>query len=174
VVLLLPLLIPVLDLSDERYGVVAGLTVYAVPQVLAATIPVSAQAGQMASLVKLTRVLLLGPVVALFAWIYRNIDDEDGAPAQGKLSLSKFLPWFVIGFAAMALLRTASVIPAGVGDVSKDVSKILTSIAMAGLGLSVDLRSVRASGPRVGLVVIGLTILLVALALVIVTAMAIG
>jgi uncharacterized membrane protein YadS len=45
---------------------------------------------------------------------------------------------------------------------------------MAGLGLSVDLRSVRASGPRVALVVIGLTILLVTMALAIVTVMEIG
>ena len=41
VVLGLPLLIPVLHLSNLQYGVLAGLTVYAVPQVLAATIPVS-------------------------------------------------------------------------------------------------------------------------------------
>ncbi|MGN6485538.1 MAG: YeiH family protein, partial [Thermomicrobiales bacterium] len=68
VVLALPLLIPVFALSHERYGVIAGLTVYAVPQVLAATFPVSVESGQIGSLVKLTRVLLLGPVVALFAW----------------------------------------------------------------------------------------------------------
>ena len=45
---------------------------------------------------------------------------------------------------------------------------------MAGLGLSVDLRSVRSSGPRVAMVVLGLTILLVTMALVIVTVMDIG
>ena len=172
-VLALPALIPLFDLSDERYGVIAGLTVYAVPQVLAATIPVSAEAGQVASLVKLTRVLLLGPVVALFAWIYRK-GDEDQPVSAAKMSLSKFLPWFVIGFMAMALLRTASIIPDGVGDIAKDVSKLLTSVAMAGLGLSVDLRTVKASGLRIGLVVVGLTILLVIMALVIVTTMGIG
>jgi len=171
VVLTLPALISLFDLSDERYGVIAGLTVYAVPQVLAATIPVSAEAGQVASLVKLTRVLLLGPVVALFAWIYRKGDEGE---ATTRLSLGKFLPWFVIGFAALALLRTGSVIPEGLGDMAKDASKILTSIAMAGLGLSVDLRSVRSSGLRVALVVLGLTILLVTMALTIVTVMNLG
>jgi len=171
VVLTLPALISLFDLTDERYGVIAGLTVYAVPQVLAATIPVSAEAGQLASLVKLTRVLLLGPVVALFAWIARKGDEGE---ATTGLSLGKFLPWFVIGFVALALLRTASVIPAGLGDLAKDASRILTSIAMAGLGLSVDLRSVRSSGPRVALVVTGLTILLVTMALAIVTVMEIG
>jgi len=171
VVLTLPGLISLFELSDERYGVIAGLTVYAVPQVLAATIPVSAEAGQVASLVKLTRVLLLGPVVALFAWIYRKGDDEQ---ATTRLSIGKFLPWFVIGFVALALLRTSSIIPEGLGNIAKDVSRILTSVAMAGLGLSVDLRSVRSSGPRVALVVIALTILLVTMALTIVTVMDIG
>ncbi len=173
VVLFLPALIPLFNLTDERYGVVAGLTVYAVPQVLAATLPVSAQAGQIASLVKLTRVLLLGPVVALFAFLYRNGHDEESGTAS-KLTVSKFLPWFVIGFLAMSLLRTASIIPDSLGDLSKDISKILTAVAMSGLGLSVDIRSVRATGPRVALVVLILTVMLVVMALAITAGLNIG
>lgn len=173
VVLALPALIPLFHLSDERYGVVAGLTVYAVPQVLAATLPVSAEAGQFASLVKLTRVLLLGPVVALFAFLYRN-EQVEGEGRPGRLTLGKLLPWFVIGFLAMALLRTTSVLPPAVGDWSKDISKVLTAVAMAGLGLSVDIRSVRATGPRVALVVLILTGLLVVTALLLVRGLNIG
>src|SRR5205085_10254017 len=63
VVLGLPLLMVPLGLSTYQYGVLAGLTVYAVPQVLAATLPVSALSGQVGTLVKLVRVLMLGPVV---------------------------------------------------------------------------------------------------------------
>ncbi len=174
VVLALPALIPLADLSDERYGVVVGLTVYAVPQVLAATLPVSAEAGQIASLVKLTRVLMLGPVVALFTWIFRNGQAEEGAAQGGSQSLSKFLPWFVIGFIALALLRTASSIPEDLGTLAKEVSRVMTAVAMAGLGLSVDLRSVRSSGSRVALVVIGLTVLLVFMSLIIVTTLQVG
>src|SRR5262245_62045661 len=63
VVLTLPLLVPVLDLSLTQYGTLAGLTVYAVPQVLAATLPIGALANQVGTIVKLVRVLMLGPVV---------------------------------------------------------------------------------------------------------------
>src|ERR1051325_7514399 len=63
VVVALPLLIGPLGLSEYRYGVLAGLTVYAVPQVLAAAYAVSSYSGQIATLVKLARVLMLGPVV---------------------------------------------------------------------------------------------------------------
>ena len=63
VVLVLPLLVPVLHLSETQYGVLAGLTVYAVPQVIAATAPVATLSVHVGTLVKLVRVLMLGPVV---------------------------------------------------------------------------------------------------------------
>src|SRR4029077_9407774 len=63
VVLGLPLLVPVLDLSLTQYGTLAGLTVYAVPHVLAATLPIGALSNQVGTVVKLVRVLMLGPVV---------------------------------------------------------------------------------------------------------------
>lgn len=62
-VLGLPLLIPLLQLSATQYGILAGLTVYAVPQVLAATVPAGLVSTQIGTLVKLMRVLMLGPVV---------------------------------------------------------------------------------------------------------------
>src|SRR5690606_25838146 len=61
VVLCLPMLVPLLGLTNSQYGVLAGLTVYAVPQVLAATAPVATISVQMGTLVKLVRVLMLGP-----------------------------------------------------------------------------------------------------------------
>jgi uncharacterized integral membrane protein (TIGR00698 family) len=158
VVLTLPLLIPVAGFTDPQYGVVAGLSVYAVPQVLAATFPVSATAGQIASLVKLTRVLLLGPVVALFAIIFRERDEETGA---SNLTLKKLVPWFVIGFAIAVALRSSGLVPTWFADGAQETSRVLTAVAMAGLGLSVDVRSVRETGGRVAAVVLGLTIVLV-------------
>ena len=61
VVLALPLLVPALGLSATQYGVLAGLTVYAVPQVLAATAPLGSLSMQAGTLVKLVRMLMLGP-----------------------------------------------------------------------------------------------------------------
>jgi uncharacterized integral membrane protein (TIGR00698 family) len=67
VVLTLPLLATVLHLSLTQYGVLAGLTVYAVPQVLAATLPIGALSNQVGTVIKLVRVLMLGPVVLGFS-----------------------------------------------------------------------------------------------------------
>lgn len=161
VVLALPLLIPVVGFSDPEYGVVAGLSVYAVPQVLAATFPVSATAGQIASLVKLTRVLLLGPVVALLAILFRERDEAGGT---SNLTLKKLVPWFVIGFGITVTLRSLGLVPGWFADGAQETSRVMTAVAMAGLGLSVDVRSVRETGGKVAAVVLVLTVLMVATA----------
>jgi uncharacterized integral membrane protein (TIGR00698 family) len=86
VVLTLPLLVPILELSLTQYGVLAGLTVYAVPQVLAATLPIGALSNQVGTVVKLVRVLMLGPVVLGLSLLTRRARrDADDAP-RGKMA----------------------------------------------------------------------------------------
>ena len=80
VVLGLPLLPALLHLSGLQYGVLAGLTVYAVPQVLAAAAPLGAVAIQIGTLVKLVRVLMLGPVVLGLSLLTRRMRDETDEP----------------------------------------------------------------------------------------------
>ncbi len=159
VVIALPLLVPLIGLTFLQYGVVAGLTVYAVPQVVAATISVSVTSSQIASLVKLTRVLCLGPVVMILAFLYRG--ERAGA---ARPSISQFVPWFVMGFLLLAIVRTTGVVSDGTITQAGNVSTVLTVAAMAGLGLSVDLAAVRQSGLRIGLVVLVLLGALVTLA----------
>ena len=64
-IILLPLLVPVFGLSDYHYGVVAGMSVYAVAQVYAASATVSATSASVATFVKLSRVVLLAPLVVV-------------------------------------------------------------------------------------------------------------
>lgn len=143
VVLFLPLFKLQLDMSERQYGVLAGLTVYAVPQVLAATAPVGLLSTQVGTLVKLIRVLLLGPVILLLGLA--------GGKAAGasRPGLSRLVPWFIIGFLAMMALRSANLIPAAALPPLAAASTLLTLVSMAALGLMVDLRAVLASGGRV-------------------------
>ena len=143
VVLFLPLFKLQLDMSERQYGVLAGLTVYAVPQVLAATAPVGLLSTQVGTLVKLIRVLLLGPVILLLGLA--------GGKAAGasRPGLSRLVPWFIIGFLAMMALRSANLIPAAALPPIAAASTLLTLVSMAALGLMVDLRAVLASGGRV-------------------------
>ena len=147
-ILLLPLLAPGLDLTDYQYGVVAGIAVYAVPQVVAASFAVSNLSGQVATLVKLVRVLFLGPMIIGLGFLHRN--SADAPPEQTTMERVKlYVPWFVAGFLVFAILRSSGVISDSLGDDAKTLSKLLFVGAMVGLGLGVDLRKVGAVGPRV-------------------------
>ena len=162
VVLALPLLITPFALSHYQYGVLAGLAVYAVPQVLAAAFAVSALSGQVATAVKLARVLMLGPVVLFFALRARRT--HVGGDTS-RLTIGKLVPWFVIGFIVLATLRSVGAISDGQSAGAKLIAGWFTVVAMAGLGLSVDVRSLRTVGPRVVIAVAGSLVMLMALAL---------
>ena len=180
VVVGLPFLAHPLALSDYQYGVMAGLTVYAVPQVLAAAFPVSALSGQVGTLVKLMRVLMLGPVVLFFALRNRAprvasvTHDEPVRPdAARRTGITRFVPWFIIGFLLFAALRSSGAITATVADPMKTVSTWLTVLAMAGLGLGVDLRAIGRVGRPVMLTVSASLLGLLTLSLTLIHALAI-
>ena len=170
VVLLLPLLVPLLSMTLTQYGVLAGLTVYAVPQVLAATLPIGALSNQIGTVVKLVRVLMLGPVVLLMSLLASRLREEtdEAAPAvtagdrpkPGRPPLHRLVPWFILGFLAVAALRTAGLIPAPMLTPMALVANLLTTVSMAALGLGVDIRVVARAGLRVtGAVTLSLVVL---------------
>jgi uncharacterized integral membrane protein (TIGR00698 family) len=160
VVLGLPLLAGWLNLSPRSFGVLAGLTVYAVPQVLAATAPVSSLSAQIGTLVKLVRVLMLGPVVLIISFVAnRTRPPPDSAsvpdrPRRTALKARQLVPWFIIGFIATMGLRSAALIPSAVLAPSSDIARMLTLVSMAALGLGVDARVVARAGVRVASVVV--------------------
>jgi uncharacterized integral membrane protein (TIGR00698 family) len=162
VVLTLPLLVPVLDLSFTQYGTLAGLTVYAVPQVLAATLPIGALSNQVGTVVKLVRVLMLGPVVLVLSLAASRMRSEGTTKGRRWPPLKELVPWFIVGFLLLALLRSLGVIPLSVAEPLRTVASILTTISMAALGLGVDVRKVAQAGLRVtaavtaSLIVLGL------------------
>ena len=159
VVLLLPLAAPLAGLSEVQYGILAGLTVYAVPQVLAATAPIGALATQTGTLVKLVRVLMLGPLVLLLSVQAARAGRAEGA----RLRFAQAVPWFILGFMALAALRALGGLPSQAVAITAMLSSALTLLAMAALGLGVDVRTVAKAGPAVsGTVVLSLAVLVAA------------
>lgn len=139
----LPLAQAWLGLSLPQYGAMAGLTVYAVPQVLAAAAPGGLAAIQAGTLVKLLRVLMLGPVILTLGFLQRR---RGGRMVARPVSL---LPWFIVGFVVLAAIRSLGLIPESVLGMPPMLASGLTVVAMAGLGLSVDIGAVAAAGGRV-------------------------
>src|SRR5216683_2109681 len=137
-VLGLPLLIPLLRLSATQYGILAGLTVYAVPQVLAATLPAGLVSTQIGTLVKLTRVLMLGPVVVGLSVLMSR--RRAGGLTMEAMSPFTLVPWFIIGFLVLAAFRSFQLVPDGVVAPVTRIAAFLTVVSMAALGLGVDIR----------------------------------
>jgi uncharacterized integral membrane protein (TIGR00698 family) len=175
-VLGLPLLIPLAGLSEHQYGVLAGLTVYAVPQVLAATVPVGLLSTQVGTLVKLIRVLMLGPLVVVLALIAPRLP-PDGATAprhSGELRFAKLVPWFILGFLALAAFRSLGVIPEAASRPVTQLAGYLTVVSMAALGLGVDIRVLARAGTRVTAAVTGSLAVLLAISLCLIWTLRLG
>jgi uncharacterized integral membrane protein (TIGR00698 family) len=159
VVLALPLAGIALGMSGLKFGALAGLTVYAVPQVIAAASPLGARAVQMGTLVKLVRVLMLGPVCVALSLI------GDGEVKGARPPLHKLVPWFIIGFLLLVATRSFGLIPAPALAPISGAATLLTVISMAALGLMTDLRAVTQAGGRVTAAVCLSLAVLIALAL---------
>jgi uncharacterized integral membrane protein (TIGR00698 family) len=162
IVLGLPLLIPLVGLSPTQYGIVAGLTVYAVPQVLAATIPAGLISTQIGTLVKLMRVLTLGPVMIGFSLLGRRLRrTSEGTSTSDRFNFFQLVPWFIIGFLVLAAFRSFEILPDQVVGPLLKLASLLTIVSMAALGLGVDVRVLGRVGGRVTTaVVLSLTFLL--------------
>ena len=155
-------MVPILQLSLTQYGVLAGLTVYAVPQVLAATLPIGALSNQVGTVIKLVRVLMLGPVVLGLSLLARDLRADPRLDRANRRSpdLHELVPWFITGFLVVLIVRSLGLIPQSVLPTITHVAAILTTISMAALGLGVDVRVVAKSGMRVTLAVTASLIIL--------------
>ncbi|MBE7728700.1 YeiH family protein [Komagataeibacter sp. FXV3] len=157
VVIGIPLLAPFVVTDHMAQGVLAGLTVYAVPQVVAATAPFGAGAIHMGMLVKLVRVLMLGPVCVTLSALSARSGTGSRHHGNRLHALTRLVPWYITGFMVMMAVRSLHLIPAPAVGIFSTAATALTVLAMAALGLGVDIRSVvRAGRPLVLTVLLSL------------------
>lgn len=143
---LLPLLQAPLGLGDQELGIWAGASVHEVGQVVAAASPAGAAVVATAVVVKLTRVVMLAPVVAAASTLRRL-----RAPGpRTEASRTPVVPLFVLGFLACVGLRTVGVVPESTLPWITPVQVAALGAALFGMGASVRLGSLlRGSGPTV-------------------------
>ena len=156
---LFPLAGTMMGLSDQAFGVWAGTSIHAVPQVVAAAFAFSPGAGTIATLVKLVRVALLAPFTFVLAIAYARRKRTGGVTVR----YSRLVPPFFWGFVAAALLNTLGLIPAlefhptwrasGAFSISTagalvEAGNLLLTLAMAAMGLEVDVHFLARVGGR--------------------------
>jgi uncharacterized integral membrane protein (TIGR00698 family) len=174
----LPVLGPAIGLSDTQTAVWAGSSVHEVAQVVAAAGPLGAAALATAVVVKLTRVLLLAPLVAGVSLSRRRAQSRAADPARGgdlqpgegadagsdsgapgaSGRRPPVVPLFVAGFVACVALRSTGWVPDAVLDVARWLQDLALTAALFGLGAAVDLPRLARTGARTALLGLAATV----------------
>jgi uncharacterized integral membrane protein (TIGR00698 family) len=162
---------PLLNWHGHFYGLLSGSTLHEIAQVVAAGPAGGPGADELAMVVKLTRVMLLAPVAILLAFAFTyNANTAKQMAGQRGIDWKKLpIPWFVFGFLLVGAISSTGWIPKDVSNIILQVSIFLMVMAMAAMGLMVDLVVIRKTGLKAitvaGIafaVFIGLSLLLVA------------
>ncbi|MDW8278178.1 MAG: putative sulfate exporter family transporter [Anaerolineales bacterium] len=180
-VLLYPLIGHALGLSERAFGLWAGTAVNDTSQVVAVSAIYSQLSLDVATVVKLTRNTLMAPLIFLFGWVSSRAPSRPMSDSAARFAWRKLMPGFVLGFLAMALLRTlgvaAGLLPQSVSHPGNlqaaasflkgadEVSKFLILMALTGVGLNTNLASLRRLGLKPLLVGTSVAVLLAALSL---------
>lgn len=130
-----PLLIQWLELTQIPAGIFLGGTIHDVAQVVAAGMIIGPQAGDIATVVKLFRVMLLVPVVMVVSFTYRNSQNLSEHDVTMPL-----IPGFLIAFIVMMLLSTSQLLPPNWISAATEISRhsLVLAIAAAGIKTSIE------------------------------------
>ena len=136
-----------LSLSDTIFGAWAGTAISSTSQVVATGFIFSEAAGQVATMIKLTRNVLMIPVIVLIGYYYntRNLDANDdkfgencNKSGKKEYSLKEIFPNFILGFLALIIINSLGLIPASIGRLISPMARFLILLALSGIGLGVD------------------------------------
>jgi uncharacterized integral membrane protein (TIGR00698 family) len=142
---LYPVLGTLIHLDMHHYGLWAGSSIHEIAQVVAAAFQHGKEAGDFGTIAKLSRVMLLAPLVMTLGIIaVRRGAGASGAKADRKTPM----PWFVLGFIAMIGVNSLGVIPADATHAVTPVTTFLLTMALAAMGLETDIRKLKAKGVR--------------------------
>lgn len=139
--LLLPVVTTGLGVSDVDTGRIAGASVHEVAQVVAAAAPAGPTAVSVAVVIKLTRVVLLAPLVTVISLARRRA-------TRGAGRRPPLVPLFVLGFLAAVALRSTGVLPAPVLSGAEQLGDLLLTGALFALGTSVRIPALIRTGPK--------------------------
>lgn len=147
-VFLFPFFGHVMHMSDTSFGIWAGTAVNDTSSVVAAGYSFSQTAGIIATIVKLARTVMIIPVslgvAAAVAWRARG----HGALRQERRGIAHAIPWFIFAFVIAAAVDSAALLPHAVTSSLAEFGSFLIVVALAAVGLSVDVRAFGSAGIR--------------------------
>jgi uncharacterized integral membrane protein (TIGR00698 family) len=157
-----PVLVHTIGLDAREAGVFLGATIHDVAQVVGAGYSMSPETGDVATFVKLMRVAMLLPVIAITVVSYRRTGVEPGAKRP------PLLPGFAVAFAVLVAVNSLNIIPPAVTKLGADISQWCLVAAVAALGTKTRLRDLAGIGFKPVAMLVGETVFLAVLVLVLV------
>jgi uncharacterized integral membrane protein (TIGR00698 family) len=152
-----PIATRALGYPDTTAGVFLGATIHDVAQVIGAGFVISDAAGENATVIKLTRVALLAPIVIFIAIAFRR--HPSVKRTSGHQQVLK-LPLFLIGFVLMAALNSAGILPPNIQEHAAELSRSALLVAIAAVGVKSSLRTFAALGGAAMALVVAETVFL--------------
>jgi uncharacterized integral membrane protein (TIGR00698 family) len=137
-----PLLPGLLHLDAHAFGLWSGASIHEIAQVVAAAFQDGQNAGEFGTIAKLSRVMLLAPMVIALGLIASRTSK------QGVTSARPPMPWFVLGFVALVGINSVVTIPAEARTWIVAVTTFLLSVALAAMGLETDIGKLASRGFR--------------------------
>jgi uncharacterized integral membrane protein (TIGR00698 family) len=142
-----PLLPALLHLDPHAFGLWSGASIHEIAQVVAAAFQDGQQAGEFGTIAKLSRVMLLAPMVIALGLMAASERKQNG-PDRSAASARPPIAWFVLGFVALVGLNSLITIPPEAKVWIATVTTFLLSVALAAMGLETDIRKLAAKGLR--------------------------
>lgn len=135
--LLYPLTPAIFSLDTHQFGLWAGASIHEIGQAVAAGYQNGAASGEAATLAKLSRVLLLAPVVLSVGLLIARQARADAAAHRSGFGHVP-MPWFIFAFLGLAALNSLGLVPVVLQQRAPDVTSFLMAMALAAMGLNTD------------------------------------
>ncbi|WP_414463502.1 YeiH family protein [Hyphomicrobium sp. DY-1] len=143
-----PLFPAIFHLDPQAFGLWAGASIHEIAQVVAASFQDGQASGEYGTIAKLSRVMLLAPVVITLGLTTVRRQQPHHHHGAANVSGKAPMPWFLVGFIALVGLNSLVVIPPDMKHVIVPVTTFLLSVSLAAMGLETDIMKLKAKGLR--------------------------
>lgn len=138
-----PLITAALGLDAKTYGLWVGASVHEVAQVVGAAFQGGEEAGQIGVIAKLTRVLMLAPMIVALGFLVARCRRHGGSETTAKPPL---VPIFIVAFLALVAANSFGFVPENVRSPLVGLTPVLLTAALASLGLGTSIAKLRLRG----------------------------
>ena len=142
-VFIFPALGHILNLSDNGFGMWAGTAINDTSSVVAAAYSYSHPAGDYATIVKLTRALMIIPITIFLAFFCTKINKQ-----ETDYNVGKIFPWFILWFVVASIICTTNILPSYIAKSLTSIGKFSITLAMVAIGLNTNLKHLLKNGVR--------------------------